>query len=476
MIPTRYTKPLSEDYITDGHRLIQLIELCWVTPESDEPIRLDEWQKDLLRRVLERYPANHPKYPNQLRYRQVLISMGRQNGKTVIGGGLALDALTFAKGDVTSIASSREQAQIIYDRVKHVIDSTPSLKRRFKRTTDTRGIKKGDGSGNYKVSPAKEAALQGLPFIRVLVDEGHLAKKGIWTAAIKGTSSFNDAQVIMITTAGDAESETLIELYKSAAKAIAGEPGYERFGAFIWEAPAGCAIDDPDAIKQANPAVACGRIPIDRILGDILTQPELEVRRYTLNQFVESKTESFLPAQMYNDAIGTGVNKPEDGIVLAVDTQGDWDSAVIAVAGVNGDIYESEIISSIMRPDENKLFREILDLFNKHKVMAVTLDKRKHDRLAYRLKQAGIPTFALLTTELYATYSAVYALFATGRIRHDNHPLLQKQVPLAMAKYSSDSWMVSRTESLGDVDAVMATFMALYVRSVQDTGVQIQVF
>ena len=143
---------------------------------------------------------------------------------------------------------------------------------------------------------------------------------------------------------------------------------------------------------------------------------------------------------------------------------------------MNGDLVESEILASIMRPDENKLFREILDLFNAHKVMAVTLDKRKHDRLAYRLKQAGIPTFALLTTEMYATYSAVYALFASGRIRHDNHPLLQKQVPLAMAKYSSDSWMVSRTESLGDVDAVMATFMALYVRSIQDTQANIQVF
>lgn len=476
MNPTRYTAPLSKDYPTDGDRLIELIELCWVTPETETPIRLDDWQKDLLRRVLERFPADHDRYPGQLRYRQVLISMGRQNGKTVIGGGLALDALTFAKGDVTSIASSREQAQIIYDRVKHVIDSTPSLKRRFKRTTDTRGIKKGDGTGHYKVSPAKEAALQGLPFIRVLVDEGHLAKKGIWTAAIKGTSSFNDAQVIMITTAGDAESETLIELYKSADLAIQGEPDYERFGAFIWEAPAGCAVNDPEAVKAANPAVACGRIPIERVLGDIVTQPELEVRRYTLNQFVETKAESFLPPALYNNAIGEGITNPDNGIVIAVDTQGDWDSAVFAAAAFNNDVYESEIIASIMRPDENKLYRELLNLYSKHKVLAIALDKRKHDRLAYRLKQAGIPTFALLTTEMYATYSSVYSLFATDRVKHDNHPLLQKQVPLAMAKYSSDSWMVSRTESLGDVDAIMATFMAIYVRSLQETDYQIQVF
>lgn len=51
-LPARFTPPLTEDFITDGDRLIELMELCWVTPESDAPIELDEWQKWLLRHIL----------------------------------------------------------------------------------------------------------------------------------------------------------------------------------------------------------------------------------------------------------------------------------------------------------------------------------------------------------------------------------------------------------------------------------------
>jgi phage terminase large subunit-like protein len=151
--PARYSPPLSDDFITDGDRLIELMSLAWVTPETDEPIELDEWQKWLLRHVLERYPSDHPDHPGELRWRQVLVSMGRQNGKSVIGGGLALDALLFQRGDVASLASSYDQATIIYNRVKHVIDRAGWLAKRFKKTTETRGITKLDGTGTYKVSP-----------------------------------------------------------------------------------------------------------------------------------------------------------------------------------------------------------------------------------------------------------------------------------------------------------------------------------
>jgi hypothetical protein len=79
--PSIYTKPLSQQFITDGDKLIDFVEVAWSSPEQPDGIKLDEWQKWLLRHMLERYPPTHPKYPNQLRYRQITISMGRQNGK-----------------------------------------------------------------------------------------------------------------------------------------------------------------------------------------------------------------------------------------------------------------------------------------------------------------------------------------------------------------------------------------------------------
>jgi phage terminase large subunit-like protein len=463
-LPARYTPPLQDQFETDGDRLIELMGLCWLTPETDKPIELDDWQKWLLRHVLERYPADHPKYAGQLRYRQVLISLGRQNGKTVLGGGLALDALVFHKGDVTSIASSYDQATIIYDRVKHVIDAYGWLAKRFKKTTETRGIAKSDGTGKYKVSPAKEAALQGKPFVRVLLDEGHLAKKGIWSAATKGITAMDDATVFMITTAGDQTSETLIDLYKSAAKAIEDPASNERFGAFIWEAPTNAPLDSASAIMAANPAVAAGRVPIDRVLSDILTQPEHEVRRYTLNQFVSGSSQSWLPGELFKAATGKGITNPS-GVVFAIDRSRNWEYATIAAANSNGDLQETELVASYVAPTEQMLYNEIMRLVAKHSPRAIAMDDRQFPSLSKRLKLAGVPLWQLWTKEVSAACSAVYAMFASGTVRHNNDPLLVVQTQNGVTKYSGETWLISREKSLGEIDALMATLFALYVSS-----------
>jgi phage terminase large subunit-like protein len=471
-LPARYTPPLSQDFETDGDRLIELMELCWVTPETDTPIHLDEWQKWLLRHILERYPADHESYAGQLRYRQVLVSMGRQNGKTVIGGGLALESLLFQKGDVTSIASSYDQATIIYDRVKHVIDSHGWLAKRFKRTTETRGIAKADGGGKYKVSPAKEGALQGKPFVRVILDEGHLAKKGIWSAATNGTKAMDDAMVVMITTAGDQTSETLINLYQKADEAINGKN--DRFGAFIWEAPTSAPVDSAAAIMTANPAIACGRIPIDRVLSDSLTQPEHEVRRYTLNQFISGNSASWLPGELFKAATGKGITNMQ-GVVFAVDIARNWEYATIAAANANGELQETEIVASLVAPTEQQLFNEITRLYTQFSPRAIALDDRQMTTsLSKRLKLSGIPVWQLWTKEVVAACSAVYAMFATGTVRHNNDPLLVVQTQNGVTKYSGESWLISREKSNGEIDALMATVFALYVSSrALNTGIQV---
>ena len=79
-LPTTYTAPLSHDFPTDGERVAELVRVAWKSPENPEGIELDEWQKWLLNHVLERYPEGH-QLAGQLRYRRVVISLGRQNGK-----------------------------------------------------------------------------------------------------------------------------------------------------------------------------------------------------------------------------------------------------------------------------------------------------------------------------------------------------------------------------------------------------------
>jgi phage terminase large subunit-like protein len=475
-LPAIYTKPLSRNFISDGNKLIDFVELAWSSPEHPEGIKLDEWQKWLLRHMLERYPPTHPLYPNQLRWRQLTVSLGRQNGKSLLGSVLAAYGLLLHEqgAQVISIASSVEQANIIYSRVLFAIKNNPFLEKRFKKATEQRGILTADGSGRYDVKPAKESALQGVPSSLVLFDELHLAKRGMWSAAVLGTATRRDGMVIGITTAGDQSSETLLDLYKLGTAAAQGDPELERFGFFCWQAPEGSQVDEPLALKMANPSIEAGRLDLNTVLSDIRSIPEHEARRYRLNQFISGSANSWIASELFARASGDGITKQE-GVVLSVDRTKNWEFATIAGARKCEDgTFETELIATFAGATERVLYNKIKELYARGSVTAVAVDDRQLPNLAKLLKQDGLPVWQLWTKEISSACSTVYAMFSTGQVKHRNDPLLQLQSPKGIAKYTGETWLISRKESLGDVDALMATIMALYVSAThQDVGLQV---
>lgn len=213
LYPAVYTKPLTPVFPSDADKLLKIVELAYRDMDNANGLVLDEWQVWLLRAMLERYPDDHvdPNKAGRLRYTAITASLPRQSGKSLLGAVLGLYGLLMRGGQVLSLASSAEQARIIYDRVLHTITGNETLKKRFKKTTERRGIVSADGLARYDIRPAKEAALQGIPLDVVLADELHLFKTGMWSACILGTSARNGI-VIGITTAGDESSETLIDL------------------------------------------------------------------------------------------------------------------------------------------------------------------------------------------------------------------------------------------------------------------------
>jgi phage terminase large subunit-like protein len=476
-LPATYTAPLSEDFPTDGDKLIELTSIAWKSPENPNGLQLDEWQKWLLRHLFERYPEGHEN-AGELRYRQVVVSMGRQNGKSLLASIIGVYGMLMHQSSgasVISLASSIDQARIIYNRVLYVIQANPFLSKRFKKASESRGIVTSDGSGRYDVKPAKENALQGIPISLCLFDELHLAKEGMWNAAIKGTQSYKDGIVIGITTAGDQNSETLLELYKKGQKAVAGDKELERFGFFVWEAPQHAKVSDPEAIKAANPAIACGRIPLDRVMTDLQTLPEHEVRRYTLNQFISGTAQSWIPSDIFRKS-GTKVQVPQAGGVFAVDISKNWEHASIAYANrssLNDSEHHSELVRTFVNPTEGQLFNYLVELNQKFTPRAIALDDRSMaSNLGKRLKLGGFPVWQLWTKEVSAACSAVYAMFATGQAKHNNDPLVIAQSPNGIAKYSGETWLISRKDSQGDIDALMATVLSLYVSSrAEDSGI-----
>lgn len=481
-LPARFTKPLSEDFVSDGDLLIEFVEKFMTTQETgDEPIKLDEWQKWILRAILERYPKDWPveALRGRLRYRQVVVSIGRQNGKSTLTQALSLYALLMHEPGPTVIglASSVDQARIVYMRTLYSVNNNPWLKKRFSKATEHRGMHLNNGSGTYMIKAAKEAAVQGIAVSFGIVDELHIIPTGLYSSLTLGTSTKADGIVVGITTAGDDSSETLKGLYETGQKSVDGDPDFERFGFFCWEAPDGCAIDDPDAIFAANPAVAAGRIPLERVISDMRSIPEIEARRYRLNQFIDaSAIPGWLPQDLFDAAVGEGLTERTGQWVLSVDRTQSWSHVTISAARKREDAsYETELVASYVNPTEGFIFDELKDLYVKYNPAAITLDDRQMPNIGKKLKLSGIPTYQLWTKEITAACAFSYWAFANGLVKHNNDPLLRMQTRNGIAKYTGETWLISRKESRGDIDALMSTVMGLYVASIVDSPT-IQVF
>lgn len=464
LYPARWTKPLTPDFVSDADKLLQVIALAYKDMDNPNGLVLDEWQTWLIRALLERYPADwHDQtLAGKLRYRSVVCSIPRQSGKSLIGAILGLWGVAMRNGQTLSLASTAEQARIIYDRVLATIMGNPELKELFKKTTERRGIVSADGLSRYDIRPAKESALQGLRVDTVLADELHIWKKGMWTAVVQGTAASPDGIVIGITTAGDATSETLIDLYKQGERSVNGDPALERFGFFCWEAPEGSAID-AEAILASNPAVECGRIPLERVLTDLATIPEHEARRYRLNQFISGSSESWIPATVFRACAGHGIGDIT-GSVISLDVTSRMDHATIAASKKNGDKIETELVASVKNPSEQTLYELLTTVYKKHGCSAIVIDGARMPALQKRLKQNGYPLWQLWTKEVAAACSTTFALFQQGKIEwNSSDQLLVAQAPRAVARYVGENWFLSRRDSTGDIDSLVATVLGVYV-------------
>lgn len=299
-----------------------------------------------------------------------------------------------------------------------------------------------------------------------LFDELHISKPEMWSAMVLGTSQRDNGMVFGITTAGDEDSVLLKDLYATGKKAVEGQEGLERFGFFCWEAPAGASVNDLEAIKAANPSVVAGRMKASTVLSDIASIPEVDARRYRLNQFVASSADQWIPVSMWT-ACGHTEGNPEGRVVFSVDRTPQWDYATITAAVKTEDHVYSEVVASLIKPTKDSLLAICLELAKLNPI-AFCAEAYMLSDLMKDLQAHGLKAYSLSSNEVCQASSTAYALAAQQRLRHNNDPVVQTQVPHGIRKNRGELWRISRADSTHDIDALMATVMGVYLASRED--------
>lgn len=474
--PTRASAPLTPDFPSVFARYRAVFRIAW---RAAMGYCLEAWQEDLLARITEINPAT-----GRLRWRQYLISLGRQNGKTEIAAALGLlFMLWLAAPYVVGIASSAEQARLVYDRAMRVIRSNPALRERFDALTETRGIRAKDG-GRWELKASKSAALQGLPISLAVVDEVHLVKPALWGDLVNGLGGRPDSLVAGITTAGDDSSTLLKRLYGEAEKGT--------IGFAIWEAPESHVPDDDvtlgEYLTAANPAIASGRVDLATVIQDCRTMPDPDVLRFRLNRFVASQ-DTFMPVTRWaasswadDGAAGDGAPRAEEfpqlpshRIVFTIDRTPEWSYATVtATARADDGTLYTQVAASIVRPDLARLERVCLALDAQTPGATYAMDGYGLKELAEMLRRDGLNTQVLRQADVISASSFAYAAIVRGRVRHPGDPLLTAQLPRTARKNIGNAFRIVRQDSGSDIDAVMATVLGLYcAETLPDVGVQV---
>jgi len=464
-IPVRFTPSLSgdENFESDIDRILPVLDAALGKAGSG----LYEYQKWLLRHAFEVYPEGHPK-AGILRFRQVLILMGRQNGKTEIGAGAGIYGLRRKAGDqILGVASNAQQAGVLYRRTMGAINQLAALKKRFRKLTETRGIRSLEGS-IYQIRAAKAESMQGEPIEMGLMDEVHIGKVDLHQAMLAGLGGRDNAILLMISTAGDETSELLNMLQKKGEEAILANAEENRFGYFVYEAPEATLPDDRDQLiewlKLANPKYAEGHGDINNLLSDMETMLPNDVIRYHLNRCVNS-TNVFIGLDEWKKLQRpTGATMPnENPEIFALERTREWSHATVTCTRKDkaGKIH-TEIVASIVNPTEEKLFRLCLEL-KKRRPLAIVYDGYRFRNLTKWLKEKGSRNhYAYSSSEIAQACSVFYAIIKKGELVHAGDPLLTEQIPGCISKTRGNSFIIDRAPGATEIDAVYATTLGVY--------------
>lgn len=255
-----------------AHRPITFIENFvkhYKGVKASEPFHLDLWQRVIISAT---FGFVH-KETKLRKYKELLLIIGRKNGKSAMASAIAL-YLLFADGEaapnIVSVATMRDQAKIIWDTSKRYINRSDKLKEYAKTLVST--IETEFNDGYFKPLASQSDSLDGLDVSGVFIDELHAIKdKNLYDVVVDGMSARKQPLSIITTTSGYQRNGIYDLKYDEATKILNGyfdENGYkdDTILPFVYE------LDNSDEWKEeenwmkANPAL--GTVKNKEILAD----------------------------------------------------------------------------------------------------------------------------------------------------------------------------------------------------------------
>ena len=448
--PPTWLTPIPANADSRGDEVVEFIE-SFVTLTKDSvagavghPIKLQDWQKELLRQsfILDENGL--------FKHRTIYWGMGRKNGKSSLATGIGLWSLFMHDqgGETYSCAATKDQARITFNDARKLIEANPDLSSMTKVYRDA--IELPSTGSVWRVLASESFGAEGLNASCVIFDEIHaLPDRKMWDVMQLSMASRQQPLMIATTTAGTksdqtGQDSTAYGLYNHLKRVATGEtPDSTFFGAW-WEAPAEADHRTEEAWIAGNPGYGVLNSP-DDFRSMVTRTPEPEFRTKRCNQWVSSAV-SWLPTGAWDTCAGETSLEGKD-YVLGLDGSFSGDATVVTYTtieeipqvGIVG-AWEKDpnIHDDTWRVDVLEVEERIRQFVRDNPgVKEIACDPYRWTRTMQLLADEGYPISEYPSTNarrMVPACAKFYDAVVDGKMIHDGNPLLARHLSNAVIK------------------------------------------
>lgn len=502
--PSQFMLPTSHYDKKKADRAVTFIEnLCHTKGKwAGTPFWLLPWQEQLIRDIF-----GIVKPDGNRQFRTAFLEICKKVGKSELAAAVALYLLyadNEPSAEVYGAAADRQQASIVFDVAKQMVEMSPALMKRSKLMGATKRIVNYSNAGYYQVLSAEVGGKHGFSVSGLVFDEIHTQpNRQLYDVLTKGSSDARQNPLhFIITTAGNDRHSIAYELHTKAVDILEGRRVDPTFYPVVYGLKDDEDWEDEANWYKVNPSLGY-TVDIERLRDayrEAKQNPadEITFKWLRCNMWVSS-TVAWIP-----DAIYMRGNEPIDMDALAgrdcyagldLSSTGDITALVlifpprdeeekyvllpyfwipeetiprrVKANSVPYDIWEKQ--GYIMSTEGNVIHYDfiekfIMDLSEKYHILEIAVDRWNATQMIQNLEGEGftIVPFGQGFSSMSAPTKEFYRLLMEGRIIHGGNPVLRWMAGnVVIDTDSAGNIKVTKAKSKEKIDGIVAAIMAL---------------
>ncbi len=502
--PSRFMLPTSHYDKAKADRAVKFIEnLCHTKGKwAGKRFWLLPWQEQLIRDIF-----GIVKPDGYRQFRTAFVEICKKVGKSELAAAVALYLLyadNEPSAEVYGAAADRQQASIVFDVAKQMVEMSPALLKRSKLMTATKRIVNYGNSGYYQVLSAEVGGKHGFSVSGLVFDEIHTQpNRQLYDVLTKGSSDARQNPLhFIITTAGTDRHSIAYELHTKAVDILEGRRVDPTFYPVVYGLKDDEDWEDEANWYKVNPSLGY-TVDIERLRDayrEAKQNPADEVtfKWLRLNMWVSS-TVAWIPDAIFmkgNEEIDLAALEGRDcygGLDLS--STGDITALVLVfpprdedekyillpffwvpeetipqrvkAASVPYDIWERQ--GYLLSTEGNVIHYDFIekfinDLAEKYHICEIAVDRWNATQMIQNLEGDGFTMvpFGQGFASMSGPTKDFYRLLMEGQIIHGGHPVLRWMAGNVVVDTDpAGNIKVTKAKSKEKIDGIVAAIMAL---------------